>query len=137
MPRSRSTAWRATRPRASPARGPRASGAAAPKGGAEGDRREERSAGSEQAPTAVRILEAVGSSTRSWDAAVTDAVRSAKDDAPDPIAVEVGRLWADLDPDRRIRRYRAAVKVAYRQRVTAPPREAGARSAPRKRTRTT
>jgi hypothetical protein len=48
---------------------------------------------------------------------VTDAVRSAKDDAPAPIAVEVVRLWADLDQKGRLKTYRATVKVAYRQRV--------------------
>jgi flavin-binding protein dodecin len=67
--------------------------------------------------TAVRVAEATGTSARSWDAAVTDAVKSAKDDAPDPIAVEVVRLWADLDPKGRLKTYRASVKVAYRQRV--------------------
>lgn len=80
----------------------------------------------------MRTIEAVGSSTRSWDAAVADAVRGAKDDAPDPIAVEVGRLWADLDPRQRIRRYRAAVKIAYRQALAAPQ----ATAAPRKSRRT-
>jgi flavin-binding protein dodecin len=65
----------------------------------------------------VRTVEATGSSSRSWDAAVTEAVKGAKDDAPDPIAVEVVRLWADLDARRRLRTYRATVKVAYRQRV--------------------
>jgi flavin-binding protein dodecin len=97
MRRSRSTGSRAIRRRASP----RASAA----------------------PAAVRVHEAVGASTRSWDAAVTDAVRGAKKDAPDPIAVEVGRLWADLDAKQKIRRYRASVKIAYRQPVLAPPRE--------------
>jgi len=63
----------------------------------------------------------VGSSARSWDAAVTDAVRGAKGEAPEPIAVEVGRLWADLDGKSAIRRYRASVKIAYRQTLTPPP----------------
>ncbi|MGH2378532.1 MAG: dodecin domain-containing protein [Candidatus Limnocylindria bacterium] len=83
MPRSRSTASRATRPRAA---------------------------------SLVRVAEATGSSARSWDAAVTDAVREAKE-AKDPIAVEVVRLWADLGPRGRLRTYRANVKVAYRQSV--------------------
>jgi flavin-binding protein dodecin len=65
----------------------------------------------------------VGASTRSWDAAVTDAVRGAKKDAPDPIAVEVGRLWADLDAKQAIRRYRASVRIAYRQAIAVPARE--------------
>jgi flavin-binding protein dodecin len=101
MPRSRSTASRATRPR--PTRRARPT------------------------PTAVRVVDAVGSSPRGWDAAVTDAVRGAKDDAPDPIAVEVGRLWADLDAKRGIRLYRASVKIAYRLPVTGPPRARAAR----------
>lgn len=65
----------------------------------------------------MRTVEATGSSSRSWDAAVGDAVKGAKDEAPEPIAVEVVRLWADLDARRRLRTYRAAVKIAYRQRV--------------------
>jgi len=48
---------------------------------------------------------------------VSDAVRNARDDAPQPIGVEVIRLWADLGPRERLRTYRATVKVAYRQRV--------------------
>jgi hypothetical protein len=48
---------------------------------------------------------------------VTDAVKAAKDEAPQPIAVEVVRLWADLGPQGRLKTYRASVKVAYRQRV--------------------
>lgn len=48
---------------------------------------------------------------------MTEAVKGAKDDAPDPIAVEVVRLWADLDARQRLRTYRATVKVAFRQRV--------------------
>jgi flavin-binding protein dodecin len=97
MPRSRSTASRATRPRRTPP-------------------------ARTVAPTAVRLHEALGSSPRSWDAAVTDAVRNAKENAAEPIAVEVGRLWADLDGGNAIRLYRASVKVAYRQALTAPAR---------------
>jgi hypothetical protein len=55
-------------------------------------------------------------------------VRSAKKDAPDPIAVEVGRLWADLDAKQGIRRYRASVRIAYRQRLVAPPKEPATRA---------
>jgi hypothetical protein len=53
---------------------------------------------------------------------VSDAVRSSRADAPRPIAVEVSRLWVDLDARFAIRRYRAAVKIAYPQRVIAPKR---------------
>src|SRR6266545_6599151 len=101
MPRSRSSGSRATPRRPKPA---------------------------STAPSAVRIVDAVGSSTRSWDAAVTDAVRGAKDDAPEPIAVEVGRLWADLDGKSAIRRYRASVKIAYRQPLMPPAVARGART---------
>jgi flavin-binding protein dodecin len=80
------------------------------------------------------VVEAAGSSARSWDAAVTDAVRGASDDAADPIGVEVVRLWADLDGGKRLRTYRAAVKVSYSQPITRPkadgPQE---RAAPRRR----
>lgn len=69
---------------------------------------------------AVRIVDAVGSSPRSWDAAIADAVRSAKEEAPGAIAFEVARLWADLDAARKIRRYRASVKIAYRQEIGRP-----------------
>jgi hypothetical protein len=47
-------------------------------------------------------------------------VRGAKDDAPDPIAVEVVKLWADLGARQRLGRYRAQVKVAYRQAIVLP-----------------
>jgi flavin-binding protein dodecin len=66
------------------------------------------------------VVEAAGSSARSWDAAVTDAVRGASEDAADPIGVEVIRLWADLDGRKRLRTYRAAVKVSYSQAMTPP-----------------
>ena len=62
-------------------------------------------------------------------------MRGAKDDAPEPIAVEVVRLWADLGARRRLGRYRAQVKIAYRQAlvpVTARRRASGG-SAPRSR----
>lgn len=75
----------------------------------------------------------MGSSPRSWDAAVADAVRGAKAEAPDPIAVEVGRLWADLDAKRAISLFRASVKIAYRERLIAPARERTRRTAPRRR----
>ena len=69
----------------------------------------------------MRIVEAVGSSSRGWDAAIADAVRGARDEAPRPIGVEVTRMWADLAGGSRLRRYRAAVKIAYRQALVAQP----------------
>ena len=73
-------------------------------------------------PIVVRLVEATGNSTKSWDAAVLAAVKAAK--VKTPVGVEVGRLWAELD-GQKLSRYHAAVKVAYReaQRTTVrPPR---------------
>ncbi len=63
-------------------------------------------------PAVLRLVEATGESDRGWDAAVVAAVKAAK--VKEPVGVEVGRLWAELD-GARLRRYHAAVKVAYRQ----------------------
>jgi len=60
----------------------------------------------------VRLTEATGASPRGWEAAVAAAVRSS--DVTDPIGVEVSRMWAEWD-GRRLSRYHATVKVAYRQ----------------------
>ena len=62
-------------------------------------------------PIVVRLVEATGDSTKSWDAAVLAAVKAAKVKAP--VGVEVGRLWAELDGSK-LSRYHASVKVAYR-----------------------
>ena len=62
-------------------------------------------------PIVVRLVEATGNSTKSWDAAVLAAVKAAKVKAP--VGVEVGRLWAELD-GASLSRYHASVKVAYR-----------------------
>jgi flavin-binding protein dodecin len=71
-------------------------------------------------PVVVRLVEATGNSTKSWDAAVLAAVKAAK--VKTPVGVEVGRLWAELD-GQKLSRYHAAVKVAYReaQRTTVRP----------------
>lgn len=63
-------------------------------------------------PFVVRVVEATGESTKSWDAAVLAAVKAAK--VKTPVGVEVGRLWAELD-GQTLSRYHAAVKVAYRE----------------------
>jgi flavin-binding protein dodecin len=60
----------------------------------------------------VRLVEATGTSSKSWDAAVLAAVRAAKVKAP--LGVEIGRLWAELDGSR-LSRYHASVKIAYQQ----------------------
>ena len=62
----------------------------------------------------LRITEATGESPRSWDAAVAAAVKAA--DAKDVVGAEVLRLWAEWD-GKRLSRYHATVKVAYRQRL--------------------
>ena len=67
----------------------------------------------------VRIVEAHGSSRSGWEAAVKAAVKSVSAETEQPVAVEVGRLWADLDGPR-ITLYRATVKIAYRQALARP-----------------
>ena len=64
----------------------------------------------------MRLLEATGSSPRGWEAAVAAAVRSVREEAPDPLGVEVARHGADLD-GARLSRFHASVKVAYRQEL--------------------
>ena len=70
-------------------------------------------------PIVVRLVEATGDSTKSWDAAVLAAVKAAKVKAP--VGVEVGRLWAELDGPK-LSRYHASVKVAYREVQRSPVR---------------
>jgi flavin-binding protein dodecin len=67
----------------------------------------------------VRVTEATGESPRGWEAAVAAAVKAS--DTRDPIGVEVSRLWAEWD-GRRLSRYHATVKVAYRQSLKPPTR---------------
>jgi flavin-binding protein dodecin len=70
-------------------------------------------------PTVVRLVEANGDSTKSWDAAILAAVKAAK--VRSPVGVEVGRLWAELDGPK-LSRYHASVKVAYRKVQRSPVR---------------
>lgn len=65
----------------------------------------------------IRVTEATGTSPRGWEAAVAAAVKGSE--VSDPIGVEVARLWAEWD-GRRLSRYHATVKVAYRQALKAP-----------------
>ncbi len=67
----------------------------------------------------VRTTEAVGESPRGWEAAVAAAVKAS--DVADPVGVEVARLWAEWD-GRKLSRYHASVKVAYRQALGRAPR---------------
>jgi flavin-binding protein dodecin len=78
------------------------------------------------APVVVRLHEATGSARTGWDAAVKAAVKAARGDVGDPIAVEIARQWADLGP-KGITTYHVNVKVAYRQPLAAPKHEAVAR----------
>ena len=71
------------------------------------------------AASVVRITEATGTSPRGWEAAVGAAVKASE--IPDPVGVEVLRLWAEWD-GRKLNRYHATVKVAYRQALRAVPR---------------
>jgi flavin-binding protein dodecin len=74
------------------------------------------------APVVVRLHEASGSSRTSWDAALKAAVKTARSEIDEPIAVEIARQWADLGP-RGITTYHVNVKVAYRQALAPPPRK--------------
>jgi flavin-binding protein dodecin len=67
----------------------------------------------------IRITEATGTSPRGWEAAVAAAVKAS--DVAGIIGVEVSRLWAEWD-GRKLSRYHATVKVAYRQALKAAAR---------------
>lgn len=67
----------------------------------------------------VRLHETTGVSKSGWDAALKAAVKAARDDVDEPIAVEITRQWADLSP-RGIASYHVNVKVAYREPLVAP-----------------
>jgi flavin-binding protein dodecin len=75
----------------------------------------------------VRIHETTGVAKAGWDAALKAAVKSARAEIDEPIAVEITRQWADLSA-RGIASYHVSVKIAYRQAV-APPKRARKRSA--------
>ncbi len=93
---------RATRPRAASASSPPAPAAA----------------------TVIRLVEANGSARTGWDAAVKAAVRDVRDEAGEPVAVEVTRQWADVTA-RGLGSYHVAVRVAVREVVKPPPRRRG------------
>jgi len=67
----------------------------------------------------VRLTEATGASPRSWDAAVTAAVKASE--VKDPIGVEISRMWAEWARGR-LARYHVTVRVAYRQTLKAAAR---------------
>jgi flavin-binding protein dodecin len=74
------------------------------------------------APVVVRIHESIGTARTGWDAALKAAVKDARAEIEEPIAVEISRQWADLGP-RGITSYHVSVKVAYRQALAAPKRQ--------------
>ncbi len=85
-----------------------------------------RKAGKPAKPAAgvvVRVHEATGAAKGGWDQAIAAAVKSARAEVESPVAVEITRQWADLS-SRGIATYHVNVKVAYRQRLAAPKREA-------------
>ena len=74
------------------------------------------------APVVVRLHETTGSARTGWDAALKAAVKTARGEVGEVIAVEIARQWADLGP-RGMTRYHVNVKVAYRQALAPPKRE--------------
>ena len=75
----------------------------------------------------VRLHETTGVSKTGWDAALKAAVKSAREEVDEPVAVEITRQWADLS-SRGITNYHVNVKVAYRQPLAAPKRQKKAAS---------
>jgi flavin-binding protein dodecin len=74
------------------------------------------------APVVVRLHETTGTAKAGWDAALKAAVKSARSEVGEPIAVEITRQWADLSA-RGIASYHVSVKVAYRQAIAPPKRD--------------
>ena len=74
------------------------------------------------APIVVRIHETTGVAKTGWDAALKAAVKGARAEVGEPIAVEITRQWADLSA-RGIASYHVNVKVAYRQAIAPPKRQ--------------
>jgi flavin-binding protein dodecin len=72
-----------------------------------------------RAPVVVRLHETTGSAKTGWDAALKAAVKAARAEHPEVIAVEITRQWADLSP-RGLTAYHVNVKVAYREPLAAP-----------------
>ena len=70
----------------------------------------------------VRLHETTGVAKSGWDAALKAAVKAARAEVDEPIAVEITRQWADLSAGG-IASYHVNVKVAYRQKLAAPKRE--------------
>ena len=78
------------------------------------------------APVVVRLHETTGSARTGWDAALKAAVKIARGEVGDVIAVEIVRQWADLGPTG-LTAYHVNVKVAYRQGLAPPKPETAPR----------
>ena len=82
-----------------------------------------RKAAKPAAGVVVRVHEATGEAKGGWDRALAAAVKAARTEVDAPIAVEITRQWADLST-RGMTTYHVNVKVAYRQPLAPPKREA-------------
>ena len=74
-----------------------------------------------KAPAVVRLHETAGSARTSFDAALKAAIKSARAEVSDLVAVEISRQWVDLGA-RGVATYHVSVKVAYRQTLAPPKR---------------
>ncbi len=74
----------------------------------------------------VRVHEMEGSSRVGWEAAAAAAVKQAQAEVPEPIGLEVVRLWADVKAGK-VTVFHAVVRIAYRQRLVPEPRKRPAR----------
>lgn len=74
----------------------------------------------------VRVHETSGSSRTGWEAAAANAVKQAKSEVPEPIGLEVVRLWADVKAGK-VTVFHAVVRIAYRQRLVPEPRKRATR----------
>jgi len=84
-------------------------------------RRRAAKAAAPATPLVVRLHDTTGVAKTGWDAALRAAVKDARAEVGEPIAVEITRQWADLGA-RGITSYHVNVKVAYRQPIQPPKR---------------
>ncbi len=62
--------------------------------------------------TVVKIIELMGSSEKSWEDAIQEAVREAAKTVKNIVGVDVRGIKADIENDK-IGRYKAHVKIAF------------------------
>ena len=60
------------------------------------------------------------------EAAAANAVKQAKTEVPEPVGLEVVRLWADVKAGK-VTVFHAVVRIAYRQRLVPEPRKRATR----------